>query len=210
MNTPRNIYFVRHAQTDANVSGYAQTNDSQLTDTGIKQAQVLSERFSDVNVDVVLTSEFSRTINTANIVVKGKKVKSLQTSLLNERLKPASVFGLQYSHPKYQDFFANFLCKASDTDYRYEDGENIHDIVQRIKKILQYIEDDTQGDVLVVTHGIILRLLVGYILTRSDDMEVYVSVFRNIKFDNTGITHVKLFTDGTWQFGTINDSTHLS
>jgi len=205
----RNIYFVRHGETDANVAGVAQSSDSQLTEQGKVQAKIVANRLQQEKISAVFTSQFARAADTGEQIALSQNIKVVKLEVLNERKKPLSVFGLRHEDEKYLDFLTNFIDKASDIDYRYEDGENFYDLVQRVKKLLGYIENETSGNVAVVTHGIFLRILIAYILTKSDDMMVYVEAFKNIQVDNTGITHVKL-SGKHWKLGTVNDSTHLS
>ncbi len=207
--TTRNIYFVRHGETDANVAGTAQTSDSRLTDKGKDQAKVVAERMKNFKLTTVLTSELIRAADTGTQIADHHNIPIIQLGILNERIKPSSVFGLSHSDPKYIEYFDRLINSAHDIDYRYEDGENIYDLVVRTKRILEFIEQETKGDVVVVSHGVLLRIIVAYILTKSEDLSVYAEAFKNLHIDNTGITHA-LIKDRHWMFGTINDSTHLS
>lgn len=212
MNKVRNIYFVRHGQTDANLAdGLGQHVNSKLNEQGKNQASKLGKRLSNnIFFDTLVTSELSRAVETGEIVMKEcGQVTHIKISDLNERKKPSKMVGIPKKSNEYQGYLSQFKEHAGDPNWRPEDGENLNDILKRIDGAIGYIETHTTGDVLVVCHGFLLRLIVTRLLTSSEDSGVYVHAIDNIRFENTGITHVKLFEDGHWQFGTINDSTHL-
>lgn len=67
------VYIVRHGETEGNaygrVSGFY---DTHLTKRGLKQIASLTERFKDIHIDAVYSSNRDRAIKTAEAAVKGK------------------------------------------------------------------------------------------------------------------------------------------
>jgi len=82
-----NIYFVRHAETEANRLGIIQGQlNTPLNRTGLGQAQVLAERLKDVPFSHAFTSDLARTADTAAIVMQyHPSVELVRTSALRER-----------------------------------------------------------------------------------------------------------------------------
>jgi len=71
----RTIHFVRHAQSEVNLTGKYFSDDhldSPLSAEGKKQARVLAESFADVHVDFVLVSTLARALETATIGLSDK------------------------------------------------------------------------------------------------------------------------------------------
>lgn len=65
----RNFYFFRHGETNENEVGirYGDGIDAWLTKSGTLQAEKLSEFFKDKAVDVVYSSPYKRSIDTAKL-----------------------------------------------------------------------------------------------------------------------------------------------
>lgn len=212
MSKTRNIYFVRHGQTDANVRYISQGPDSKLTEHGKHQAQCLGERLRNIPFDSIISSPYARAVHTAEILREYSKheadIEILEA--LHERRKPDELEGISSNSDEYRAYVRDMYAHADDPVWRSKNGENFFDLLERCKEVLSHIESQTNGDLVLVSHGFFLRVLIGYLYTQSDDLRLYADVILGaIHLENTGITHVKL-TDGHWQFGTINDSTHLS
>ena len=65
------IYVVRHGEIPSNVDGIVNARNNQcLTDRGIAQCEQLFEKYRNIKFDVCFTSNFNRTIATAEIITK--------------------------------------------------------------------------------------------------------------------------------------------
>jgi len=70
------IYVFRHGETFDNRNlVFCGWRDSKITNVGKKQAGMLTEKLKNKKIDVCITSHLSRSIDTAKIALKGKKVK---------------------------------------------------------------------------------------------------------------------------------------
>jgi probable phosphoglycerate mutase len=55
------IYLIRHAEAEGNLYRRAQGHwDGKITDLGRKQIEALADRFKDVRIDAVYSSDLSR------------------------------------------------------------------------------------------------------------------------------------------------------
>lgn len=80
------IYLVRHGQTSHNALKVYSSEDQDLNEVGIKQANELKNKIKEIDYNIVIVSPLKRTIHTSNIInVKNKKV------IIDERLKERSV-----------------------------------------------------------------------------------------------------------------------
>lgn len=67
------IYIVRHGETNWNLEGRCQGwMDTELNQTGLKQAEKLAKKLSNLNFDVCFSSTQKRAIQTAQIIYHGK------------------------------------------------------------------------------------------------------------------------------------------
>ena len=61
------MYLIRHAEAEGNLYRIAQgQDDSNLTDRGWRQVRALEERFADIHIDAVYSSDLYRTCATAS------------------------------------------------------------------------------------------------------------------------------------------------
>jgi broad specificity phosphatase PhoE len=80
------LYLIRHAQTKqlAGVEATHPRNDSGLSQRGTEQARALAAFLSDKPLDLVLTSLFLRTQQTAVAILAGRDVPTFASMALNE------------------------------------------------------------------------------------------------------------------------------
>lgn len=69
------IYIVRHGETDWNKEGKLQGHtDTELNDTGRKQALILKDKLQNIHFDKVFVSPLKRTRQTAEIITKSPQI----------------------------------------------------------------------------------------------------------------------------------------
>lgn len=79
------LLLTRHGETIENKKNILQGQlPGTLSERGIQQAEELAERLSDVPLDVIISSDLSRSYKTAEIVAKPKGMKVYSTPLLRE------------------------------------------------------------------------------------------------------------------------------
>ena len=83
------LYIVRHGETDYNVKhiiqGVVNTN---LNETGIRQAQNLKKEIDKLDIDLVIVSPLKRACETASIITKDRDIELFMTiELLKEMLE---------------------------------------------------------------------------------------------------------------------------
>ena len=79
------IYTARHGQTRWNSEGRMQGHtDIPLDETGIAQAHKLSERFRDIKIGKIYSSDLARALETARIINKNHNVEIIVEAGLRE------------------------------------------------------------------------------------------------------------------------------
>ena len=69
------IYLIRHGEAEGNLYRRMQGQyDSNLTDLGWKQIAALGERFRDIPLDGVYSSDLSRAMETAAVLCRQNKL----------------------------------------------------------------------------------------------------------------------------------------
>jgi broad specificity phosphatase PhoE len=146
--------FLRHGQSEANAAGWlAGFLDSPLTAEGIRQAERARPAVASLPLDLVLTSDLSRAVLTADIVLAERSVSRISTPALRER--HAGEFEEQ---PVQKLRASGELALLSEWNTRPPGGESLADVARRTVHCLA--EHDRAHEVLVVAHGALIRALI--------------------------------------------------
>jgi 6-phosphofructo-2-kinase/fructose-2,6-biphosphatase 2 len=168
---PRSIYLSRHGESQYNLEGKI-GGDAPLSYRGELYAKALPGLVQSCVGDsplTVWTSTLRRTIQTAESL----PYRKLQWKALDE-LDAGVCDGMTYEEIE-EDFPDDFLNRDSDKfNYRYRGGESYRDVVVRLEPVIMELE--RQENVLVVCHQAILRCVLGYFMSLSQDELPYVDI----------------------------------
>ena len=71
------IYLIRHAEAEGNLFRRAQGHwNGKITERGKKQIDALAERFKDVHIDAVYSSDLDRARDTAGALLRGQGLEA--------------------------------------------------------------------------------------------------------------------------------------
>jgi broad specificity phosphatase PhoE len=174
------IYLIRHGQTNGNRDRVVQTPDTPLSDLGHQQAKQLARKFQSISIEHILCSDYIRTQQTAAPLRALKESKFTLEPLLRERS-----FG-DLRGKAYDDIDADFFTK----EYKPPNGETHPLFVERVNIAWQSIlasYEIAQGNLIVMTHGLVLRELISRHLVISNGLSPMSD------YQNTCVTEV----DGT-------------
>src|SRR5438132_190364 len=118
------IYFVRHGQSELNIGNKEQGSEGALSDLGKKQAEFVAKRFSDIPVDLIVSSPYERAKETADIINAHLNKELIFSDLLVERRSPSKFVGVSNDDPEVRQALA--LMKENrliDPMWRYTDEE---------------------------------------------------------------------------------------
>ena len=96
-------------------------------------------------------------------------------------------------------------------DYRYSDEENSEDLDERARKVLEYLENQKSNHVLIVTHGLFLRIIIGKaIFGKNFTSHICQDVLNNMRTNNAGLTLMEFNeSNHQWLLRAYNDFAHL-
>ncbi|MEK7641800.1 MAG: histidine phosphatase family protein [Patescibacteria group bacterium] len=207
----KHIYLVRHGESEGNVGLYRQGPQSPLTEKGREQARVIAERFRHVPLDGFVSSTMTRAHETAEIIsaVIGKPFD--RSELFIERLRPSAQYGMPKKSPESAAIDKILLENYADPDFRFADEENFKDLDERAQKSLDFFLEHPGEHILVITHGLFMRVLVGKVIF-GDQLtgKLCDGLFRAMKTHNTGLSiFVHDQEKGGWVVRSWNDHSHL-
>jgi broad specificity phosphatase PhoE len=157
------LYVVRHGETKWNTERRMQGwQDSPLTEKGKNDARLLHHRLASVPFVAIYSSPSERTKETAKIIRGDRDIPMYFDERLREihlgdwegkRIDEIAEID-QQNH--YHFYHAPHL-------YQPLRGETFSDVQQRaIAAIEQMIQQHHEGNLLVVTHGVVIRTLLVY------------------------------------------------
>ena len=199
------IYVIRHAQSEGNLFRMMQGQwDGNITALGHRQIASLAERFRDVHLDAVYSSDLTRTRLTAGAILKYHDLPLHTTKALREmnlgRWEGCFFGDLAFSE---RDKLLQFITDMQ--SWELDGAETSPMVAERTYKELVNIAEENDGKtVAVVSHGLAIRCMLWYCLNADlRDTE------RNPITTNTGVTHL-FYENGKFTCDYINDNSHLS
>lgn len=156
----KTIYFMRHGQTDWNISRRFQgQRDIPLNETGIAQAREAGERFAAAGLrfDTVIASPLSRAVDTAALAA-GVPAGSILTDARLLEIGYGPFEGADISR-----ITGEMLAFIRDPDH-CPPPEGVESIDALLSRAASFLEDlkTVQGErILAVTHGVAIRAIMG-------------------------------------------------
>jgi probable phosphoglycerate mutase len=202
--TPTRLIIVRHGETAWNLEGRYQGHaDSSLTETGISQAHLLSERFAREPFSTLYSSDLGRARETAQIIATrtGRELR-LDTRLRERGLGVMQGLRRIEFQQRMPDDYTRFA--SGDWDYAPAKGESSRLSVQRFIEALTEIATNHTGQTIgVITHGGVLGNFLRVVIGVGSEEP------RRFKRFN-GSWNVFSFEGGRWLLDTWGDVSHLS
>lgn len=198
------IYLIRHAEAEGNLYRRVQGQyDSLVTQRGLEQIKALEERFRDVAIDVVYSSDLFRTRKTASAVYLSHHLPLHTDPGLREVAMGAwedKPWGQVGREDRQQLIYFN----ANDPRWHVPGGETFPILRQRLMTTLEKIARAHDGQtVAVVSHGMAIRNALAGVLGLPVEGGKEVA-----HCDNTGVSLLE-FEDGKWNAVYLNDNSHL-
>ena len=140
------LYLVRHGETVDNASQTMQgQTQGELNERGILQAQELSGEWKDREIDVIVSSDLKRDVDTAAIVAAPHGLEVVKTPLLRER--------------DWGDFTGRYIPDLKNEPFP-DNVESLENLLSRAGEFITYVRETFPGKkVLAVGHGIINKAI---------------------------------------------------
>lgn len=152
------VYIIRHAEAEGNLYRIVQGHmDSYLTATGYRQLEYLAERFKDVHIDALYSSDLRRAVATAGAITKYHNLKLHKSPLLRE-ICMGVCEGMSFGDMAHMDPKAMYNFNNDPANWAAEGAESYDSCAERFLSALGEITEENQGKtVAVVSHGVIIR-----------------------------------------------------
>ncbi|RME17658.1 MAG: histidine phosphatase family protein [Bdellovibrio sp.] len=158
----KNLLIFRHGQTDWNVLKRFQGHSNiPLNETGRKQAEALRDFLDNYPVDVVLSSDLSRAIETATIALGHRKVPFVKTDCLREAHlgETEGMFNKDIIEKYGKDFWDRWHA-PEDLDFSWPGGETKRENLNRVRSFIEEFVSQHPGQHFAIsTHSGTLKRL---------------------------------------------------
>ncbi len=211
----RNFYFIRHGESEENKFRILGDGTSPLSMRGKKEAAMTAERLRTLPIDKIVASTYTRARQTAEAIsaVIGLPVEHSES--LVERWSPSSVHGRSMEEEEVKEVFkAIHQAYLDDPNYNYEDAESFNDLKKRAQVALDFLLKTEGEHVVVVSHGLFMRVVIGEMLFGDNFTGSELSnLIHGLMTKNTGLTWCQYdeeFHLKPWRIVTWNDHNHLA
>ncbi len=172
------IFIVRHGETDWNKEGKIQgSTDTELNNTGKKQAQQMAKILNIKSIDLVISSPLKRAYKTAQIISKNDKPIITEFDLREREF--GSIEGSSYEDLKLHYYKLNGGKTSENEKFDlfksfelFDDVETKDSVKHRAKKaVSRYVENNKGKNLLFVTHGAVIKTLLYSFLSIPEDID---------------------------------------
>ncbi|MFA7252696.1 MAG: histidine phosphatase family protein [Candidatus Paceibacterota bacterium] len=205
----KKIYLVRHGITDGNLGNQYQLPSTPLAKQGIKDAKLLARRLKSLPIDVIISSHINRASETAKIIANKMNTVIVEDEIFQEIKRPSIVRGKSKNDPETKEIMRAVEANFGNPDWKHSDEENFFLLSERAKKALETILKREEDNILIVTHGAFLRMILG-VMIYGDKLtpDIFQGVNHTFATSNTGVSIVEYEKQG-WYVKTWNDHAHL-
>ena len=152
------IYLIRHGEAEGNL--YRRIHgwyDALITENGYRQIAALEERFRDIPVDAVYSSDLYRTKTTARAVYVPKGLE-LRTDPQLRELHMGDWEDKTWGEVRHFDLEGITRFNQSDPTWRAPNGEDLADVGRRVSQaVLRIAQAHPDQTVAIFCHGTAIR-----------------------------------------------------
>jgi broad specificity phosphatase PhoE len=196
------IILARHGETEWNVEEVFRGRiDIELNETGVRQAELLAEYLSGVNIDAIYSSPLRRALNTAEVITSYHKLEvKIAPGLIDCNFGKWQGLHLQEVKDRYKELYTQWM--ENPHLVQMPDGENLSDVRERALTVVDEVVAKHEGTVVLVSHRVVNKVLICALLGLDN------SHFWNIRQDNCGTTTFA-YQNGRFILTKHNDTSYL-
>jgi len=161
----KEIYLIRHAQTDYNKKGIIQGSevDSEIDEEGIKQSKLFYDSYKNYNFEKIYISNLKRTFLTVK--------EFINDGIVYEKLSEFNEISWGINKGKSDDLDVYKRLTDSWTEgnlnNKFKGGESPNEIAVRLNRGISHIINEKFNKILICIHGRALRVLLSLILDKD-------------------------------------------
>src|SRR3989338_8359888 len=176
------ILFIRHGESEGNKHKCIQGPNTPLSQEGRKQSRELGKKLAKEHIDVVYCSTMDRAKQTAELAFGHRKIQMVELDIIQEKLD-GEWEGKPLSEINWELLTGTFETKNA------PGGECLLDVQKRAKAFLKILEKEKRSKIAVISHGTVIRLIIGHLLKKGIEEIIVNTVVENcsvsrVKYEN--------------------------
>ncbi|MDQ3072729.1 MAG: histidine phosphatase family protein [Bacteroidota bacterium] len=205
MSYVKDIYLVRHGETDCNRMGIVQGRgvNAPLNELGIRQAAAFFRRYHQIPFDMIYTSLLQRTAQTVapftNLGIPSEAYGGL------DEISWGDFEGKFVSHSDrlgFHDMVARW--RGGEVHLAIDGGESPLDVVMRQKPVIDLIlSREDERNILICSHGRAMKILLTQLMDKP------LAQMDSYSHQNLGLYHIRLNVEGALHLEKQNCVLHL-
>ena len=198
------IYLIRHAEAEGNLYRFVQGHyNSEVTGKGLLQIHALSDRFKDIHVDALYSSDLKRTLLTSTAISVSHGLEPVIMPELRE-INLGICEGISFGDMTHMDPQQMYYFNNDPDKWRAEGAETFAECTERVYKAISAIAAKHDGQtVAVVSHGMAIRSFLAKVAGISSE-----DIRSMPHGDNTAVSFLH-YENGNFSIEYYNDNSHL-
>lgn len=190
------LLLIRHGEIPSNVNKvYAGKSPERLTKKGVCQAREVSEKLKEYEVDALYSSPIKRALQTAQIISERIGMDLVVENAFREiKMGPwegMSENDVAKEYPGEWDIWSN-----RPAELRLPGRETLDDLQQRVLTGISGIKAEHNGNIVIVTHVAIIRVLLLWHANKS------LNLYKTIHVPNGEIFEVRIDNSAVFPMAT--------
>lgn len=205
------IYLVRHGESEGNKKNIFQRPNISLSGKGVKQAEILAKRLTNLKIDFIYSSNLQRAKETSDIISKTINRRIEPWEDLRELKRPSELWGKEVDDEEGKKFRKLMEENYQNPDWKFSDDESFIELKERGNKVLNHLLDKHKDqNILLVSHGTMIKMLISLMIF-GDDLtpETFWHMRNKLWSRNTGVTICEHTEKYGWGLTTWNDTSHI-
>lgn len=206
------IFLVRHAEGKDVVEKW-QSPNTELSDKGRKQAEALGNLPRLRIADKIFSSQWKRTIETAEIATKNLNKQIEILTGIEERHQSSKIYGITRTSNISENYTKDNINNRCNWDWKWDaEEESFNAVSKRALKLRNYLIDNYQNkNVLIFSHETFIRLFVSTcIFGENNHNNGFRQFYRSTAIEPTGVTLIVYREESKiWKLWYLNDYSHL-
>ncbi|OHA59256.1 MAG: hypothetical protein A2589_03540 [Candidatus Vogelbacteria bacterium RIFOXYD1_FULL_46_19] len=210
----KNIYLIRHGQSAENESGILSDGTAPLTAQGRQEATTVAARVQTLKPDTLMASHYLRAQQTAATISEATGLPVETYDFLFENRYPSWTIGKHHRAPDVLESALYIHDQYVEEDFKQDDAESFAELKERGQKTLSLLAAHSGQNIVVVSHGLFIRFLVGLMIFGNEFTgREFKALIHGFNTKNTGVTwclYDESFHAKPWRLMTWNDHEHLA
>ena len=198
------IYLIRHAEAEGNLYRFVQGHyNSEVTARGVQQIHALKERFEDIHIDALYSSDLKRTLLTSTAITVNHGLEPHIDPRLRE-IYLGVCEGISFGDMAHMDRTMMYYFNNDPEKWRAEGAETFTECAERVYAAISEIASKHDGETIaIVSHGMAIRSFLAKVKNiASKDIRSMPHA------DNTAVSLIH-YDGGKFDVSYYNDNSHV-